>query len=202
MSAEDLMLTKSITMAVSLLEKELDTSSAKEIGITAAMNAKDISYSAPEGAEQPEINKAGLKNAFNLIQQIYKELLKKYETEKADAVISNVIVSVAQGFFANFKPIGDGEGLLEYAEVYKGFENNNLVYDIVQETPEKIEYNVNRCLIKEAMDDLDMGHLTTNLCGFAHLYFMRYHPNIYYLKDRSIARGDATCHEVFEWRDY
>ncbi len=37
------------------------------------------------------------------------------------------------------------------------------------------------------------------MCDIAFNYFSHYHPRMTYAKDRMIARGDETCHEVFIW---
>jgi hypothetical protein len=37
------------------------------------------------------------------------------------------------------------------------------------------------------------------MCDLAFHHFSRYHPQMTYEKDRMIARGAASCHEVFTW---
>jgi hypothetical protein len=45
-----------------------------------------------------------------------------------------------------------------------------------------------------------MPEVTQWMCDIAFEYFSCYHPRMTYMKDRMIARGDETCHEVFVWR--
>jgi len=194
-------LQENISEAVSLLEKEIGLEDALEIGTKAAFNAQKMNFEFPEGADRGDRNKVNLKNYFKLHGEMYKLLQEKYGSERAKEVMSNSIVTMAKGFFKGFAPIGPDDKLLDFAKVYKEFESNNLIFDIIKEDEKEIDYKVNRCAIHESMSELGMGELVTNLCGFAHLYFMGYHPKIKYLKDKAIGKGDPYCHEWFVWMD-
>ena len=98
-----------------------------------------------------------------------------------------------------FTPLGPRDDLLVFANIYKEFESNNIVFDVIEETEGKFEIVVSRCLIYEAFRELGMEELTKWTCDLATEYFNGYHPRIRYVKDRMIARGDSTCHEIFVW---
>ena len=136
-----------------------------------------------------------------MLAVLYDALQTKYGKERADTVMVKVLSQVACGFFKGFTPIGPGEKLPAFSKVYQAFENNNLVFEVIEDSEEKLEFVVRRCLINESMNELGMGHLAPHICDFAFEYFKSYHPNIEYLKDRAIGKGDETCHEIFLWKE-
>ena len=79
---------------------------------------------------------------------------------------------------------------MSFARVYKAFERKNIVFDVVEESKERFEILVKRCLIYEAFNELGIADLTQWMCDIAFEYFSCYHPNMTYMKDRMIARGD------------
>ena len=86
-----------------------------------------------------------------------------------------------------------------FADIYKDFESKNIVFDVIEQSETRFEIEVKRCLIYESFQELGMDELTQWMCDIAFAYFSGYHPRMRYTKDRMIARGDSTCHEVFEW---
>ncbi len=58
---------------------------------------------------------------------------------------------------------------------------------------------IRRCLVYEPFGELGLRNLTPLMCDIAFTYFSDEHPGTKYMKDRMIARGDATCHEIFVW---
>jgi hypothetical protein len=70
---------------------------------------------------------------------------------------------------------------------------------VIDETDKRFEIEIRRCLVFEAFNELGVPALTQWMCDIAFHYFSRYHPQMTYEKDRMIARGAASCHEVFTW---
>ena len=71
---------------------------------------------------------------------------------------------------------------------------------VVEDTGTRFEIVINRCLVFESFDELGIAELSRWMCDIAFEYFNGYHPRLTYQKDRMIARGDSTCHEVFTWQ--
>ena len=82
---------------------------------------------------------------------------------------------------------------------HKDFEKNNIVFDVIEESKDRFEVVVKRCLVFEAFNELGASALSQWMCDIGFEYFSGYHPRMKYEKDRMIARGDSTCHEVFTW---
>ena len=91
------------------------------------------------------------------------------------------------------------DDLTDFIKIYKDFEINNIVFDVIEESEEKFEIVIKRCFIYESFNELGLEDLTKWMCDIAFNYFSNYHPKIKYIKDRMIARGDDNCHEVFTW---
>ena len=132
---------------------------------------------------------------------MYKELKRQLGTEKTNEVMHTVLMRGGQAFFRGFTPLGADGDLMDFVTVYKDFEANNVVFDVIEESHQKFEIVIRRCLIYETFMELGIGDLTQWMCDIASDYFNGYHPRIQYTKDRMIARGDDTCHEVFVWQD-
>jgi len=132
---------------------------------------------------------------------MYKELERQLGTEKTNEVMHTVLMRGGKAFFRGFTPLGPDGDLMDFVAVYKDFEAKNVVFDVIEESHQKFEIAIRRCLIYETFMELGIGDLTQWMCDIASDYFSGYHPRIQYAKDRMIARGDDTCHEVFVWQD-
>ena len=156
-------------------------------------------YAVNENAGNNEATKARLKNRFKLLALLYKKLERRYGTSETNKIMQEVLKKGGQVFMRGFTPLGPNDDLLSFASVYKDFERKNIVFDVVEESSDKFEIVVKRCLIYESFNELGVRDLTQWMCDIAFEYFSSYHPRIRYIKDRMIARGDDTCHEVFVW---
>ena len=150
--------------------------------------------------DDAERHKRELKRRFRLLALIYKGLEKHSATEKTGEIMHGVLMSGGQVFFRGFTLLGVDGDLTDFAMVYKKFEANNVVFDVIEESRQKFEIVLKRCLIYEVFAELGIGDLTRWICDIAVDYFEDYHPKIEYVKDRMLARGNDTCHEVFTWR--
>lgn len=183
-----------------VLRETIGTWPTLKFVIPAIFKSMRIRYHAGNNADVPERTKAQLKNHFKLLAQLYKELQGPYGTPKANEIMREVLMRGGKAFFRGFTPLGENEDLVSFARVYKTFESNNIVFDVVEESKEKFEIVVKRCLIYESFNELGIADATQGMCEIAFQYFSGYHPRMTYMKDRMIARGDETCHEVFVWR--
>jgi hypothetical protein len=111
-----------------------------------------------------------------------------------------VLLAGGDVFFRGFTRLGPGEKLSDFVSIYKAFESNNIVFDVLEQNDERFEIEIRRCLVYEAFNELGVPGLTRWMCDVAFHYFSRYHPRMTYEKDRMIARGADRCHEVFTWR--
>jgi predicted ArsR family transcriptional regulator len=183
-----------------VLRETIGTWSTLKVVILAIFKSVRIRYHAEKDADEPERTKAQLKNHFKLLAQLYKELQRRYGRPRTHEIMRDVLMRGGKAFFRGFTPLEENQDLVSFAKVYKAFERNNIVFDVLEESKERFEIVVKRCLVYEAFHELDIADATQWMCDIAFEYFSGYHPNMTYIKDRMIARGDATCHEVFIWQ--
>jgi hypothetical protein len=114
-----------------------------------------------------------------------------------------ILMEGGKVFFRHFTPIYfcDLYTLLDFIPIYKAFEKQNLIFKVLEESQEKFEVIVKKYLVYEAFEELEIHTITQWMCNIAFNYFNDYQPNIQYIKDRMIARGDDSCHEIFLWID-
>lgn len=184
-----------------VLNREIGLWSTLRAVIPAAVKSLRIHYKIDKNLDEAERQKRELKNHFKLLAFMYKELERQLGTEKTNEVMHAVLMRGGQAFFRGFTPLGADGDLMDFVTVYKDFEANNVVFDVIEESHQKFEIVIRRCLIYETFMELGIGDLTQWMCDIASDYFNGYHPRIQYTKDRMIARGDDTCHEVFVWQD-
>ncbi len=156
-------------------------------------------YAVNENTGNAEATKARLKNRFRLLALLYKELEKRYGTSKTNEIMQEILMTGGQVFMRGFTPLGPDDDLQTFAKLYKDFESKNIVFDVVEESADKFEIVIKRCLIYESFNELGVAELTQWMCDVASVYFSSYHSRMKYMKDRMIARGDDTCHEIFVW---
>ena len=147
------------------------------------------------------MKKARIKNHFKLLSLFYEGLRKRYGADRTNELMHEILMQGGQDFFRGFAPIGTNGGLNDFIRIYKAFESHNILFDVVEESERRFEIVIRRCLVYEAFNELGLGELTGWMCDIAFAYFNDYHPKIEYTKDRMIARGADTCHEVFNWKE-
>lgn len=182
-----------------VLREKIGLQTAFRLAIPSFFKALIVKHKAEEGSDKTEQTKANLKNHFQFLANMYQILEKRYGKARTDEVMKDVVLEGGKVYFQGFAPLGPGGKLRNFAEIYKAFECNNIVFDVIEETDKRFEIEIKRCLVFEAFTELGVPVLTQWICDIAFHYFSRYHPHITYEKDRMIARGAATCHEVFTW---
>jgi hypothetical protein len=182
-----------------VLQEKIGLRAALHIAIPAFFKALMVKHKAEEGSDKTELTKADLKNHFQLLANMYQKLEKQYGKARTDEVMKDAVLDGGNIYFRGFTPLGPGEKLSKFVEIYKAFECNNIVFDVIEETDKRFEIEIKRCLVFEAFNELGVPALTQWMCDIAFHYFSRYHPQLAYEKDRMIARGADTCHEVFTW---
>ena len=182
-----------------VLKKEVGMCSALRAMIPAVLKSRRTKYEAEKNADEVDKKKTAMKNNFKFLALIYGELQRRYGTPRGTELMRAILMNVAPGFFSGFTPLGPDDDLTDFIKVYKSFECHNLVFDVIEESKERFEIVVRRCLIYESFNELGMAHLAPCICDSAFTYFQSYHPRLKYMKDRVIAKGDDTCHEIFVW---
>ena len=182
-----------------ILRKKIGTWAALSIGIRSFFKALMIKHKPGEDSDKTEAAKADLKNHFQLLATMYQMLEKRYGKARTDEIMKEVLLEGGNVFFRGFTRLGPDEKLSDFVEIYKTFECNNIVFDVIEETDKRFEIEIKRCLVFEAFNELGVEALTQWMCDIAFHYFSQYHPKMTYEKDRMIARGASSCHEVFTW---
>jgi hypothetical protein len=193
------MLTPEYRVGFRVLREKIGLWTALTIAIPAFFNALMINHRVEESSDKTERTKADLKNHFQLLANIYQMLEKRYGKASTDEVMKDVLFEGGDVYFRGFTRLGPGEKLREFAAIYKAFECKNIVFDVMEETDKRFEIEIKRCLVFEAFNELGVPALTQWMCDIAFHYFSLYHPQMTYEKDRMIARGADSCHEVFTW---
>jgi len=193
------MFTPEYMAGFSVLRKQIGAWPAVKIGTAAVVKARKIHFEPEDTADAAEKAKANLKNHFVLLAEIYKELRKRYGAEKSNGITREIILTGGKVYLKGFTPLREGDDLKDFSRIYREFECNNIVFDVIEDSPERFEIVVTRCLVFEAFEELGVSELAQWMCDVAIEYFNEYHFCIEYQKDRMIARGDDTCHEVFLW---
>ncbi len=195
------MLEPEYRVGLRVLTKELGLWSTLKVVATAAVKSLRIHYETDESLDVHDRTKAQIKNHFKLLSLMDEVLRKQHGSERTDEVMHKVLIKGGQAFVRGFTPLGADDDLRDFARVYRDFERHNIVFDVVEETTDRFEITIKRCLVYESFNELGIGSLTQWMCDIAFAYFNSYHPQITYFKDRMIARGDKTCHEVFVWHE-
>jgi hypothetical protein len=175
--------------------------STLKIGLVAFIKSSKTHFKTDKGADNAEKTKVKLKNHFKLLALMYKELERRYGIETTDKIMEEVVLEGGDVYFEGFTRLDPDENLLDFIKIYKLFERRNIVFNVVEENERHFEIVINRCLVFECFNELDVPGLTKWMCDIAFNYFNHYHPKIKYEKDCMIARGDKTCHEIFSWNE-
>ena len=194
------MLAPEYRVGFQVLRKKIGSWPAWSIAIRSFFKALMIKHKVEEGSDKTEAAKADLKNHFQLLATMYQMLEKRYGKAHTDEIMKEVLLEGGNVFFRGFTRLHPGETLSDFVAIYKAFELNNIVFDVVEETEKRFEIEIKRCLVFEAFNELGVPALTQWMCDIAFHYFSQYHPQMTYEKDRMIARGADSCHEVFTWR--
>ena len=193
------MLAPEYRVGFQVLRKKIGSWAALTIGIRSFFKALKIKHKAKAGSDKAEVAKTDLKNHFQLLANMYHMLEKRYGKARTDEIMKEVLLEGGNVFFRGFTRLRPGETLSDFVAIYKAFERNNIEFDVVEETEKRFEIEIKRCLVFEAFNELGVPALTQWMCDIAFHYFSHYHPKMTYEKDRMIARGADSCHEVFTW---
>jgi hypothetical protein len=183
-----------------ILRKEIGLIPTLKISLSSIVKSKNIKYKVND-LDDITIKKNILKNHFTLFGVLYEKLVQEYGEEKTLDIMHEVLKKCGPIFMRGFKRLGPNEDLSDFIPIYKKFESKNLIFDVIEESPNRFEIIVKRCLIYEAFKELGLEKITPWMCDIAFIYFQSYHQNLEYSKDQMIARGDEICHEVYIWEN-
>ncbi len=184
-----------------VLRRELGFWPTLQTTISSMLKSRKIQFEENDNDDVSTRKKNVLKNHFKLFAILYKELKNRYDEEKTLNIMHEILIQCGPIFMRGFKLLGPHDDLSNFMPIYKEFESQNLIFDVIEESSHRFEIVVRRCLILEAFKDLGLEIVTQWMCDIAFLYFSNYHPDIKYKKDQMIAKGDKCCHEVFIWQD-
>jgi hypothetical protein len=165
-----------------VLREKIGWRAELNIVIPAFFRALKIKHTAGEGSGEAGATKARLKNHFQLLANMYRMLEKRYGKVRTDEIMRDVLSEGGNVFFRGFARLRPGEQLAEFVEIYKKFESNNIVFDVLEETDKRFEIEIKRCLVCGAFNELGVPALTQWMCDIAFRYFSRYHPQMTYAK--------------------
>jgi hypothetical protein len=78
-----------------------------------------------------------------------KEMPRRYGTPRTNEIMREILMRGGKVFFRGFTLLGQDDDMMSFARVYKVFEKNNIVFHVVEESKEKFEIVVKRCLVYE-----------------------------------------------------
>jgi len=194
-----MILTPEYRVGFSVLREEVGLWTTLRIAVPAFFEARMNHHKAKPSTDHAEVTKVALKNHFQLLANMYRSVKKLFGQARADEIMQVVLLAGGDVFFRGFTKLDPGECLLDFVRIYKRFESNNIVFDVIEESDQRFEIEIKRCLVFEAFNELGVPSLTQWMCDIAFGYFSRYHPCMTYEKDRMIARGADRCHEIFTW---
>lgn len=184
-----------------VLSRKIGLWSTIRISLISMKKSRTVTFKGSNVNDKPKMKKIMLKNHFKLLAKLYEELLKRYGEEKTLNIMQALLIECGPIFMRGFKSLGPDENLKDFIPIYKEFESQNLMFDVIEESDSHFEIRVKRCLIYEAFKELGLESITQWMCDVAFLYFSNYHPKMKYFKDKMIAKGDEYCHEVFTWQN-
>jgi hypothetical protein len=182
-----------------VLSQEIGLIASLRLVIPAFLRSLTAHPPVKQASTEHEAAKAQIKKHFYLLALLYQALQERHGAARTNEVMRQMLMAGGPVFFRGFIPLGPEDGLSTFVQIYTEFERQNIVFDVVEETGSRFEIVIRRCLVYEAFQELGIGELTRWMCDIAFTYFSNYHPRLRYTKDRMIARGDLTCHEVFTW---
>ena len=183
-----------------VLRREIGLFPTLKIALIALLKSRNIQF-IENDLDITAKKKTKLKSHFKLLALVYREMMQHYTEEKTLEVMHRILVQCGPIFMRGFKPLGPNEDLSNFIQIYKEFESQNLIFDVIKESPTRFEIVVKRCLIYEAFKELGLEKITQWICDIAFLFFENYHPQLLYSKDQMIAKGNERCHEVFIWQN-
>ncbi|GAI98578.1 unnamed protein product, partial [marine sediment metagenome] len=128
-----------------ILKKEIGLWSTLKAAIPAAFGSLRIKHEIGENADEAERNKVKAKNHFRLLALMYRKLQKKYGTQKTSEIMRKVLMEGGHVFFRGFTPLSLGDDLTDFIRIYKDFESQNIVFDVIEESKRKFEIVIRRC---------------------------------------------------------
>jgi hypothetical protein len=181
------------------LKNRIGLRSALQVALAAGLRSLQMPLYAVSTDDPSDVRKLALKNHFKLPAALRGVLIARCGRERTAAIMRDMLMQGGKAFLRGFAPLGPRDNLLDFAGNYRAFERKNVVFDVLEESPLRFEIEIRRCLVYEVFQELGLGELSGWMCDVATDYFSTYDFRISYNKDRMIARGDTSCHEVFVW---
>ena len=141
-----------------------------------------------------------------MLKQVYDVLKETHGIETAKATIAEAVrrssVAQAQRFAAQARAEGGTSMATFHALRPLWSMNGALEIDIIEETPEKLAYNVTRCRYAEmykAMGLGEIGHLLS--CQRDGTFCEGYDERLKLTRTQTIMQGASHCDFRYRWRE-
>jgi hypothetical protein len=141
-----------------------------------------------------------------MLKQVYDVLKETHGIETAKATIAEAVrrssVAQAQRFAAQARAEGGTSMATFHALRPLWSMNGALEIDIIEETPEKLAYNVTRCRYAEmykAMGLGEIGHLLS--CQRDGTFCEGYDKRLELTRTQTIMQGASHCDFRYRWRE-
>jgi len=139
------MLAPEYRVGLRVLREKIGLWTALSIAIPAFFKTLMVRHKVEEDSDKAEATKADLKNHFQLLANMHQMLEKRYGKARTDEIMKDVLLEGGNVFFRGFTKLGPGERLGEFVEIYKAFERNNIVFDVIEKTDKRFEIKIKRC---------------------------------------------------------
>ncbi|MFQ5623601.1 MAG: L-2-amino-thiazoline-4-carboxylic acid hydrolase [Paracoccaceae bacterium] len=131
-----------------------------------------------------------------IVKPIYEELVRQLGAERARAIIS---AAVRRDAVAQARNYAESEGgrtsLLSFQKLHEQWKAGGaLEMDVLEETEERVSYNVTRCRYAEMYREMglsEIGHLLS--CGRDSVFCTGYDPDITLERTQTIMQGASHC---------
>ncbi len=139
----------------------------------------------------------------NIIQPIYKEMVKELGEESARRILGQAIRrnAIEQGrSLAEASP--EPPGIAAFAALLERWKANDaLRMETIEQTEERLDFNVTRCRYAEMYREMGLGEIGDLLsCNRDGALCEGYDPRLELSRTRTIMGGDPHCDFRYRWR--
>lgn len=140
----------------------------------------------------------------NIIKPIFEAMVERLGKKQAAEILSVAITrdSISQGaaYAAGEKDPATLESFHHLLPQWKA--NGALEVEMLEETAEKVHYNVTRCKYAEMYQEMglaEIGHILS--CGRDGTFCTGYNPNIKLERSQTIMQGASHCDFRYRWAE-
>lgn len=134
---------------------------------------------------------------------LYSHLKKNLNPDKAKEIGGEILARCgALDIKLTIPNLRKNENLSDYINYLKKSKYFKLSsYNIIKEDVKEVKIKVTKCIYCELLKKYGVFELAEYLCKSDELFFKNYHPNIKFILNGSIAKGDKFCDETYKWNN-